>query len=578
MNKLYFGDNLAWLPSIARDSVDLIYLDPPFNSGTAYNLLYKSPENREDTAQYRAFLDSWQWGIKTDDAFNRIMISQTGAAGIISALFNYLGKADIMAYLVMMTVRLIELHKVLKQTGSIYLHCDSGASHYLKVILDSIFGATAFKNEIVWKRSHAHSDGKQGAKHYGRITDVILFYTKGDRYTWNTQYGPYDQEYIDRDYRRIDKDGRRYRIDNLQGPGGEEKGNPFYDVMGVSRYWRYSKERMQALIDAGRVIQTRPGAVPQYIRYLDEMPGVPLQNLWADLKVLNNRSKEALNYPTQKPLSLLERIIRVSSNQGDLVLDPFCGCGTAIEAAQLEGRQWIGIDITALAIDVVERRLHRKGLRRKVDYEVEGIPLDMDGARRLFLEDPHEFERWAITLVDGQPRDGAKKGADQGVDGIIYFQHDAKTIGKAIISVKGGEEVHATHVRDLGGTIDPQGAKIGVFVTIKKTSAMDDAARKGGSVETGGKLRPRIQIFTIAELLSGKKPDLPPVYDVISAAAAARRIPTPQKLPTPEDIREQPQFKYPISGGRAKDAQNTLPFDEPLLVPPRDMKARGGKK
>jgi hypothetical protein len=325
---------------------------------------------------------------------------------------------------------------------------------------------------------------------------------------------------------------------------------------------------MQQLIDSGRVIQTRPGAVPQYVRYLDEMPGVPLQNLWTDLKVLNNRSKETLGYPTQKPLALLERIIQVSSNRGDLILDPFCGCGTAIEAAETLGRRWIGIDITALAIDVVERRLSRKGLRRKINYSVEGIPLDLDGAQRLFDEDPHEFQLWAITLVDGQPREGEKRGADKGVDGLIYFQHDAKTIGKAIISVKGGKNVHATDIRDLGGTLAPQDAKLGVVVTMEKTSAMDEAAKKGGYVETGRKLRPRLQILTIAELLAGKKADLPPVYDIISTAAAARRLSTPERIPTPEDIRREPSFKLPITGGRKSEDQKSLPLDDPLLINP----------
>lgn len=440
MNKLYFGDNLEWLPQLPAKSVDLIYLDPPFNSKATYNLLYHSPDGKAAQSQSQAFEDSWRWGPTTDVAFALIMNSGSPVAGIISSLQNFMHKSDLMAYLTMMTARLLELRRVLKDTGSIYLHCDSSASHYLKIIMDATFGAGTFQNEIVWKRSHAHSDGKQGATHFGRVTDTILFYTKGQTATWNRQYEPYDQEYIDRDYRRVDADGRRYRIDNLQGPGGAEKGNPYYEVMGVSRYWRYSKEKMDELIRQGRVIQTRPGAVPQYKRYLDEMPGVPLQNLWTDLPVLNNRSKEALGYQTQKPLALLERIINASSKPGDIVLDPFCGCGTAIEAAQKLGRQWIGIDITALAIDVVEKRLRRMRLRRDFEYEVDGIPRDVVDAQRLFDLDEHQFQLWSITLVDGQPRDGGKKGADKGVDGWIYFQDDARTVGNAIISVKGGKK------------------------------------------------------------------------------------------------------------------------------------------
>lgn len=477
-------------------------------------------------------------------------------------------KSDLIAYLVMMSARLIELHRILKPTGSLFLHCDPSASHYLKIILDEIFYGGIFRNEIIWKRSHAHSDTKQGSRHFGRVTDTILFYTKSQESSWHQIYAPYSREYVERDYRRVDADGRRYRIDNLQGPGGAEKGNPYYEVMGVSRYWRYSKAKMEDLIKQGRIIQTRPGAVPQYKRYLDEMPGTPVQSLWDDLPVLNNRSRETLGYQTQKPLALLERIITAASKPGDLILDPFAGCGTAIEAAQKLGRRWIGIDITVLAIDVAERRLNRMGLRRDVEYAVEGTPADMDAAHFLFNDDPHSFQLWALTLVDGQPRDGGKKGADKGVDGLIYFQDDAKNIGQAIVSVKGGENIHAEHVRDLIGTMETQKAKLGVMVTLHPPKkAMEKAAREAGSIELGGKLRPRVQICTVESLLGKppQKPDLPPVYDVISAAIAARRLRSQPAVPTAEEIRQSPQFKYPISGGKKTD-QQSLPLTEPLLT------------
>lgn len=577
-NKLYFGDNLYWLPEMPDGSVQLIYLDPPFNSNAAYHLLYKSPDRTTATAQYQAFIDSWTWGPAADAAFLKVMTSGSPAAGILSALQNFMQKSDIMAYLTMMAARLIELHRILSPTGSLYLHCDPTASHYLKIILDAIFGDAAFRNEIVWKRSHAHNDGKQGSKHFGRITDTLLFYTKSNDAVWNRIYRPYDQAYIERDYRRVDADGRRYRISDMRAPGGADKGNPFYEVMGVSRYWAYSKERMAELIKQGRVIQTRPGAVPQYKRYLDEMPGMPVQSLWDDLPILNNRSKEVLGYPTQKPLALLDRIIRASSNPGDTILDPFCGCGTAVEAAHKLGRKWIGIDITPLAIDVIERRLSRVGLRRGIHYSVEGFPVDLDGARRLFSESPHDFQLWALTLVDGQPRDGGKKGADKGVDGVIYFQDDARTIEQAIVSVKGGENIHAEHVRDLIGTVHSQRAKMGVLVTLHEpTAAMIKAAREAESVDAGGKLRPRIQICTIGKLLSGQKANLPPVHDIISAAAAARRIKSKPHEPTPDEIRRSPSFKLPISGGKQKSAQRNLPLDEPLLVQPQE-RARGRKR
>jgi DNA modification methylase len=574
-NLLYFGDNLHWLPKIAAGSIDLIYLDPPFNSKATYNLLYRSPDGEAAPAQYKAFVDSWRWDTPADAALARIMTSGSPAAGIIASLHNHMQKSDLMAYLVMMTARLIELHRVLKVTGSLYLHCDSSASHYLKIILDSVFGPQSFRNEILWKRSSAHNDGKQGARHFGRITDTILFYTKSKQSTWNTLHTQYDESYASGMYKYVEEQtGRRYGLFDLTGPGGAAKGNPEFDVLGVTRFWRFSKERMKEMLAEGRVVQTRQGSVPRQKRYLDEMPGVQLQNLWDDLPVISNRSKEALGYQTQKPLSLLERIISASSDPGDIILDPFCGCGTAIEAAHSLGRKWIGIDITALAVDVVERRLSRQGLRRGTDYKVDGVPLDTDGAKRLFEQDPHQFQLWAITLVDGQPRDGGKRGADKGVDGIVYYQDDARTIEQALISVKGGENIHATHVRDLVGAMNNNQAKLGLFVTLHKpTSAMLEVAREAGSVDAGGKLRPRVQIRTIEQLLDGRKPSMPPVHDIISAAAAARRLRLPTPGPTPEEIRNAPSFKYSIKGSKNTPLQESLPLSESLLIEPRSAKA-----
>ena len=434
-NKLFYGDNLDVLREhIASESVDLIYLDPPFNSNANYNILFKSKTGDGADAQIEAFEDTWHWNDHAEDAFDQVIRSgNTDAAELLRAMRAFLGENDMMAYLSMMAIRLIELHRVLKPTGSLYLHCDPTASHYLKLLLDGVFGGDKFVNEIIWKRSHAHSDAKQGAKHYGRLTDTILFYSKSGNRTWNVQYTGYDQKYVDRDYRRVDSDGRRYRLDNIQGPGGADKGNPFYEVMGVSRHWRYSKERMQKLIDQGRIIQTSPGAVPQYKRYLDEMPGVPLQNLWADLPIINNRSDEGLGYPTQKPLSLLERIISASSNEGDVVLDPFCGCGTAVHAAQKLGRQWIGIDVTHLAISLIEKRL--RDAFPGIQFEVHGTPKDLASAEDLASRDKYQFQWWAVSMVDALPFGGKKKGADGGIDGIIYFKPDGKRTEKALVSV-----------------------------------------------------------------------------------------------------------------------------------------------
>ncbi|QBR70905.1 site-specific DNA-methyltransferase [Beijerinckiaceae bacterium] len=571
MNKLYFGDCIDWLEKITSASIDMIYLDPPFNSQASYNILYKSPHG-DLNAQYQSFADSWRWGTPTDIAFSRIMTSGSPAAGIISSFRNYMQTSDLMAYLVMMTVRLIEMRRVLKPTGSLFLHCDASAGHYLKIILDSIFGPTAFRNEIIWRRSMGKS---LMTKRLPTNHDVILFYAYGENF-WNEEgaFLPYDESNLTdktaEKYTTRDADGRLYQLTSLINPNSDRP-NLTYEFLGVTRVWRWTRERMQEAYEQGLVIQSAPGRVPRFKRYLDEQRGLPVDDVWTDIPPLNSQAAERLGYQTQKPLALLERIIKLATSPGDTILDPFCGCGTAIEAAHKLDRKWIGIDITALAIDVVERRLSRLNLRRGVQYEVEGIPLDLAGAHRLFETDEHQFQLWAITLVDGQPREGGKKGADKGVDGWIYFQDDARTIGNGIISVKGGKNIHAEHIRELYGAMESHHAKLGIFICLHKpTSKMIEAARSAESIEAGGKMRPRIQIRTIEELFRGRKPELPPVYDIISAAAASRRFSQkkPTLPPTPQELRKAPQFKLPISGGRKGDAQKHLPLDEPVLIPP----------
>lgn len=381
---IYCGDNLEQLPKLPDGSVDLIYIDPPFNSNRNYEVFWG------ETKEKRAFEDR---------------------------------HASTQAYIEFMRPRCVELARVLKKTGSFYYHCDWHASHYVKVMLDGIFGENNFVNEIVWKRSHAHSDVKQGRKAFGVVTDTLLLYGYGEERAWTPEYVPYDQEYIDRDYRRTDPDGRRYRISDLSGPGGAAKGNPYYEVMGVKGYWRYTKEKMEALIKEGRIIQTRPGAVPQYKRYLDEMPGVPVQNLWDDIPILSNRSKEALGYPTQKPLGLLERIIKTSSNENDIVLDAFCGCGTALVAAQNLKRQWIGIDVSPTACRVMAKRLRdvcglpedEKLWKAGRGFIVRDLPWSAEKLREL---PPFEFENWAVIALGGIPN--KTQVGDMGIDGRIY--------------------------------------------------------------------------------------------------------------------------------------------------------------
>ena len=348
---IWTGDNLDILRGMNSGCVDLIYLDPPFNS----NRNYSAPVGSK--AAGAAFKDTWTLSDLDVAWMGLIADEQPAIANLLHTASLTHGKG-MQSYLTMMAIRLMEMRRVLKDTGSIYLHCDPTASHYLKLLMDAIFGAGSFRSEITWKRTSAHSDTRQGRRQHGRIRDLLLFYTRSDEWTWNPTYTDYDPEYIANFYKHVEPEtNRKYRLDNLTGPGGAAKGNPQYEVMGVTRYWRYSQEQMELLIDEGRVVQTRPGTVPQYKRYLDEMPGVPLQDLWTDIRPIQSQSRERIGFPTQKPLALLERIIRTSSKEGDMVLDPFCGCATACVAADKLGRGWVGIDISPKAVELVNMRL-----------------------------------------------------------------------------------------------------------------------------------------------------------------------------------------------------------------------------
>ena len=348
---IWTGDNLDILRGLNSETVDLIYLDPPFNS----NRNYSAPVGSK--AAGAAFKDTWTLSDLDVAWMGLIADEQPAIANLLHTASLTHGKG-MQSYLTMMAIRLMEMRRVLKDTGSIYLHCDPTASHYLKLLMDAIFGAGSFRSEITWKRTSAHSDTRQGRRQHGRIRDLLLFYTRSDEWTWNPTYTDYDPEYIANFYKHVEPEtNRKYRLDNLTGPGGAAKGNPQYEVMGVTRYWRYSQEQMELLIDEGRVVQTRPGTVPQYKRYLDEIPGVPLQDLWTDIRPIQSQSRERIGFPTQKPLALLERIIRTSSEEGDMVLDPFCGCATACVAADKLGRGWVGIDISPKAVELVNMRL-----------------------------------------------------------------------------------------------------------------------------------------------------------------------------------------------------------------------------
>lgn len=517
-NHLFYGDNLDVLRAhVPDDSVDLIYLDPPFNSNANYNILFRTASGSESDAQVEAFEDSWHWNDAAEDAFDQVMHSgRSRAFDMLAAMRSSLGDNDMMAYLAMMAIRLIELHRVLKTTGSLYLHCDPTASHYLKLLLDSIFGADRFRNEITWKRTSAHSDGAR----YGRNTDILLFYAKGPKPVWHPQFTPYEADYAAR-FRNRDPDGRRWMDDNLTAKGLSGGGYD-YEYRGVRSWWRMPVETMQRLDREGRLHFTSKGGI-RLKRYLDEARGMPVQALWSDIPALNSQAQERLGYPTQKPIALLERIIAASTNPGDIVLDPFCGCGTAIHAAQKLGRRWAGIDITHLAISLIERRM--QAAFPDLALNVEGTPRDRASADDLARRDPYQFQWWVVAMIDAMPFAGRKKGPDGGIDGLIYFRPERQTTAKALVSVKGGEHVGVKMVRELHSVMERERAPIGVMVSRCAPSApmLREAAAVGRfHCEATGRSYARLQILTIDDLFDGRRPDIPLVDPAAAFRTAAR--------------------------------------------------------
>jgi len=507
-NALYYGDNLDVLrESIASESVDLIYLDPPFNSNASYNVLFKSSSGEQSAAQIEAFGDSWHWTTEgSERAYDDVMSGKNSdVSTMLRAMRLALGDNDMMAYLAMMAVRLIELHRVLKPTGSLYLHCDPTASHYLKLLLDGIFGPKRFLNEITWKRTSAHNDGAR----YGRIQDRILFYSKSAVRTFKHIGGEYSPEQLARF--RYKENDRRYKAENLTAPHySETRTVPWRGTHpGDDRQWRFGIDELERLWKDGRILQRRDGCPRKdgLKEYLDKCETPALQDLWTDIDRIGNTSSERMHYQTQKPVALLERIISCSSNASDVVLDPFCGCGTTIHAAQKLGRPWIGIDVTHLAIGLVELRL--KSAFPAIAFEVYGVPTDLAGASNLAQRDKHEFQKWITGRIGAQPYKGGKKGMDRGVDGFLHFRDGAQKSQVAIVSVKGGG-TKSGDVRDLKGTVEREKAVMGLFLTLNEpTREMEREAASAGFYETGGMKFPRIQILTAAQILDGRRPQVP---------------------------------------------------------------------
>lgn len=459
-NTLYYGDNLKVLREhIPDESIDLIYLDPPFNSKATYNILYKEQTGDRSQAQVTAFEDTWHWTIEAEKAFQEIVeIAPPEVVNLMTALRDAIHTNDMLAYLTMMCIRLLELQRVLKDTGSIYLHCDPTASHYLKIVMDSIFGGENFRNEIIWsyKRYTAAS------KKFQKLHDVILFYGK----TENIKFEDIREEYgkksgkADSHYKQ-DEDGRWFRWQKRKG-----------------------QEAYKVYLSDGR----RRGDV------------------W-DVPIINASAKERLGYPTQKPEALLERIIKASSDEGDVVLDPFCGCGTAVAVAQRLDRRWIGIDITHLAVSLMKFRL--KDGFPDIQFDVVGEPVDLSGAKELASQNRYQFQWWALSLIDAKPYGGKKKGADTGIDGYYYF-YDGGKPKRSIVSVKSGK-VSVKDVRDLNSVVDREKASMGFFITLEHpTKPMSkEAVEKGLYKDAFGKGYQKVQILTIEEILNGKRPDTP---------------------------------------------------------------------
>ena len=516
MNKLWYGDNLTIMQGMKKHSVDLIYLDPPFKSDANYNLLYKNVTGRPVPDQAEAFFDTWELdAAKLEVARNMPVLMR--AHGVddyyvefwriwMQALKNT--QPQLLAYLIYMVQRLLHMKSILRPAGSIYLHCDPTASHYIKVMMDGIFNHDNFRNEIIWKRTGTHSDSKT----WSRVSDTILFYTAGKRFTWNVPREAHGEDYLAAKDRHDDGDGRLYRLDNMTSPSArpnmmyEWKGFPFPE-----KGWRYSKETMARLDSEERIWYPKlknglpdTGKRPQLKRYLDEMQGGSVMgNVWTDIAPLNSRAKERLGYPTQKPKALLARIIAASTNPGDVVFDPFCGCGTSIYAAEELGRKWVGCDIAILAVKLIREVLsERYRLVEGSHFVVDGIPVSVKQAEMLFRKDPFQFQHWVVERIGGFPMH--KKVADRGIDGRLYFETTGG-LKEMILSVKGGK-LRPTDVRDLRGVMEREGSAMAGFLSLHEPSkAMRLEAAEAGMYTYDGVHYPKMQMLTVENILADKR-------------------------------------------------------------------------
>jgi len=507
MNYLHLGDCLDVLRrEIPDESADLIYIDPPFNSKRNYNIFF---DDKEIQTQRVAFEDTWSLK-KIQDSLIELQSLKTEKIHRLLTTYSEVAPSAF-PYLVMISLRLLELHRVLKPNGSFYLHCDPTMSHYLKTLCDIIFKVENFRNEITWKRTFAHSS----AKRYGNIHDVIFFYSKTDSFVWNKVYQKYDQEYIETFFDCIDENGKRYMRMDLTGSGISKgvTGQAWrgIDVTSKGRHWAYTPDTLDKFDKEGKIHWTKKeGGMPRLKRYPEDQPGVLIQDIWNDIRPIHNLARERLGYPTQKPKALLERILKASSNEGDVVLDAFCGCGTTVDAAEGLKRNWIGIDISPVAVSLIRRRLEKtygKGLSR---YEIRGVPKDEQSAIKLWEQNPFAFQDWWITEFEAFSTTYSGKGADRGVDGIAKYLIDSNNnTVKAAFQVKGGK-VQSKDIDALLGAMDKHRCELGVFLTISEpTKPMLETAAKSGTVETPGYRFPKLQILTLSEFFSDKHLKLP---------------------------------------------------------------------
>ena len=519
-NTLYFGDNLDIMRRYLPDeSVDLVYADPPFKSNQNYNILFQEKDGSRAASQIRAFEDTWAWDAEDEAVYADLVTGGGKIADALQAFRQFIGPCDMLSYLVMMAPRLVECRRVLKKTGSMYLHCDPAASHYLKMLMDAVFGPENFQNQITWKRTFAHGNV---SRNYGSISDIILFSSKTDNFTWEQPFKTLSEDEIARKYKNADADGRRWQSVTLRNPSRRPNLHyPYTASNGVTYQphpngWSCNLERMQKYDREGRLhFPVKEGGALRLKMFADESPGERLQNIWDDIPPIGAQAAERLGYPTQKPVALLERIIRCSCPEGGTVFDPFCGCGTTITAAQGLGRTWIGIDITHLAITLMRQRL-KDTFGEAAAFQVIGEPTSAPDAAALAEADPYQFQWWALGLVGARPVE-EKKGADKGIDGKIVFQGDAA--GKfetVILSVKAGN-TGVAHVRDLRGVVEREKAAIGVLISMQDhTKPMHDEAVTAGFFESQawGKRYPKIQLLTVADLLAGKQIEMPPIRQV----------------------------------------------------------------